>query len=163
MAWTYSGDPDSSALDSIRFLVGDTDTNDQLLANEEISWVNKQVSGSTTSTDAIYTVAYRCMLTIASKFSRLADQSVGDMRVSMSQKAKGAREQARELLTLAAQEGGTPTPYAGGITISDKELDLDNSDLVKPFFRSGQFANTSDWGAGPAQAPADMLDDGWAS
>ena len=99
MAWTYSGDPDSSALDSIRFLVGDTDTNDQLLANEEISWVNKQVSGSTTSTDAIYTVAYRCMLTIASKFSRLADQAVG-ICVSMSQKAKGAREQARELLTL---------------------------------------------------------------
>ena len=30
MAWSYSGDPDSSALDSVRFLVGDTDTNDQL-------------------------------------------------------------------------------------------------------------------------------------
>ena len=76
MAWSYSGDPDSSALDGIRFLIGDTDTNDQLLANEEITWMNSQVSGSTTSTDALYTVAYRCMITIASKFSRLADQAL---------------------------------------------------------------------------------------
>lgn len=163
MTWSYSGDPDSSAIDGVRFLIGDTDTNDQLLANEEISWVNSQVSGSTTSTDSLYTVAYRCMITIASKFSRLADQSIGDMKVNMSQKAKGAREQAKELRRLAESEGGTPTPYAGGITISDKEIDLDNSDLVKPYFRSGQFANTTDWGAGTDVAPADMLDDGWAS
>ena len=110
MAWSYSGDPDSSALDGIRFLIGDTDTNDQLLSNEEISWMNSQVTGSTTSTDSLYTVAYRCLITIASKFSRLADQAVGDMRVSMSQKAKGARDQAKELKRLAESEGGTPTP-----------------------------------------------------
>ena len=163
MAWSYSGDPDSSALDAIRFLIGDTDTNDQLLANEEISWTNSQVTGSTTSTDSLYTVAYRCLITIASKFSRLADQAVGDMRVSMAQKAKGAREQAKELKRLAESEGGTPTPYSGGITVSDKEIDLDNSDLVKPSFAMGQFANTSDYGAGPATAPGNMLDDGWAS
>lgn len=163
MTWTYSGDPATNARDSIRFLVGDTDTNDQLLSDEEIAWVNNQITGSDSSTDSLYTAAYRCMLTIASKFSRLADQAVGDLRVSMSQKAHGAREQAKELKYLAQSEGGTPTPYAGGITVSDKEIDLDNSDLVKPYFRSGQFANTSDWGAGPAQAPADMLDEGWAS
>ena len=85
------------------------------------------------------------------------------MKVSMSQKAKGAIAQAKQLKVLAEQEGGTPTPYAGGITISDKEIDLDNSDLVKPYFSSGQFANTTDYGAGPAQAPAELLDDGWSS
>ena len=163
MTWSYSGDPDSSALDAIRFLIGDTDTNDQLLANEEITWVNSQISGSSTSTDALYTVSYRCLIAVASKFSRLADQAIGDMKVSMSQKAKGAIAQAKQLKVLAEQEGGTPTPYAGGITISDKEIDLDNSDLVKPYFSSGQFANTTDYGAGPAQAPAELLDDGWSS
>ena len=163
MAWSYSGDPDSSALDGIRFLIGDTDTNDQLLSNEEISWMNSQVTGSTTSTDSLYTVAYRCLITIASKFSRLADQAVGDMGVSRSQKAKGARDQAKELKRLAESEGGTPTPYAGGITVSDKEIDIDNSDLVKPSFSQGQFANTSDYGAGPATAPGNLVDDGWSS
>ena len=162
MAWSYSGDPDSSALDAIRFLIGDTDTNDQLLANEEVSWVNAQVSGSTTSTDALYTVAHRCMITIASKFSRLADQSVGDMRVDMFQKAENARLQAKELKILAQSEGGTPTPYSGGITVSDKETDQDNSNLIKPSFRQGQFANTTDWGAGSPVAPSND-NEGWAS
>jgi hypothetical protein len=162
MAWSYSGDPDSSALDAIRFLIGDTDTNDQLLANEEITWMNSQVSGSTTSTAALYTVAHRCMITIASKFSRLADQAVGDMRVDMFQKAENARLQAKELKVLAQSEGGTPTPYAGGITVSDKELDADNSDIVKPSFNQGQFANTTDWGAGSPVAPSSS-DAGWAS
>ena len=148
MAWSYSGDPDSSALDGIRFLIGDTDTNDQLLANEEITWVNSQVTGRTTSTDSLYEASYRCMITIASKFSRLADQSVGDLRVNMSQKAKGARDQAEELKKLAAREGSTPTPYAGGITVSDKEIDEDNSNLVRHAFKVGQFTDTRDGSTG---------------
>ena len=163
MAWSYSGDRDSSALDAIRFLIGDTDTNDQLLANEEISWINSQVSGSSTSTDSLYTSSYRAMITIASKFSRLADQAVGDMRVDMSQKSKNAREQAKELKRLAESEGGTPTPYAGGITWSDRETDADNSDIVQPYFKRGQFANTTDWGAGSPVAPGTLDNDGWAS
>ena len=130
MAWTYSGDPDSSALNAIRFLIGDTDTNDQLLANEEITWVNKQVTGSTTSTDSLYDVASRCCTTIASKFSRLADQAVGDMRVSMSQKAVAYRIQAEELKALSTREGSVPTPYAGGLTVSGKEVDPQTGKLT---------------------------------
>tara|TARA_R110000787_G_scaffold100231_1_gene205108 strand:- start:2517 stop:3005 length:489 start_codon:yes stop_codon:yes gene_type:complete len=162
MAFTYAGDPSASALAAIRFLIGDTDTNDQLLQDAEINWVNNQITGSDSSTDSLYTVGYRCMLTIASKFSRLADQAVGDMRVNMSQKAKGARDQAASLKLLAESEGGTPTPYSGGITISDKEIDLDNSNLVRASFSQGQFANTTDWGAGSPVAPS-SLNEGWAS
>jgi hypothetical protein len=33
MTWSYSGDPSSSSTDAVRFLVGDTDTNDQLISN----------------------------------------------------------------------------------------------------------------------------------
>jgi hypothetical protein len=100
---------------------------------------------------------------IASKFSRLADQAVGDMRVDMFQKAENARLQAKELKVLAQSEGGTPTPYAGGITWSDRELDADNSDIVEPYFKRGQFANTTDFGAGSPVAPGTLSDDGWAS
>ena len=146
MTWTYSGDPATNARDSIRFLSGDTDTNDQLLNDEEIAWVNNQLTGSDTATTALYNAAYRCCLLIASKFSRLADQAVGDMRVSMSQKAKAYREQADSMLLLAGREGSVPTPYAGGITISDKEIDWDNSDLVRAGFRKGQFGDDRDGG-----------------
>ena len=144
MAWTYGGDPSANARDAIRFLVGDTDTNDQLLNDDEIAWVNNQVSGSDTATTALYGAAYRCCITIASKFSRLADQSVGDLKVSMSQKAKAYRAQATEILELAGREGNVPTPYAGGITTSDKQVDEGNSDLVRPRFSRGQFIDRRD-------------------
>ena len=146
MAWTYSGDPDSSALDAIRFLIGDTDTNDQLLSNEEISWVNSEACGSSTGTTALYDAAMRCCLTVASKLAREADKQIGDLSVSMSQRAKAYREQATELKALATREGTVPTPYAGGITISDKDVDEENSDLFRTWFSSGQFENVRDGG-----------------
>ena len=37
MAWTYGGDPAANARDAIRFLCGDTDTNDQLLNDAEVA------------------------------------------------------------------------------------------------------------------------------
>lgn len=146
MTWTYSGDPATNARDSIRFLTGDTDTNDQLINDEEIAWVNNQVTGSDSATTALYEVAYRVMLAIASKFSRLADQSVGELSVSMSQKAEAAREQAAQLKVLALREGSVPTPYLGGMSVSDKEIDDENSDMVRPSFRRGQFIDRRDGG-----------------
>ena len=156
MTWTYSGDPASNARDAIRFLTGDTDTNDQLINDEEIAWTNNQDTGSDTATTALYEVAYRVMIAIASKFSRLADQSVGDLKVDMFQKATNAREQAALLKQQALREGNTPTPYAGGISVSDKEIDEENSDIVQPYFSRGQFTNkrgganevVADYGAG---------------
>ena len=142
MTWTYGGDPAASALAAIRFLTGDTDTNAQLINDEEIAWPNNQVTGSDTATTALYEVSYRVMIAIASKFSRLADQSVGDVMVDMFQKATNAREQAALLKQQALREGNTPTPYAGGISVSDKEIDEENSDIVQPYFSRGQWTNS---------------------
>ncbi len=156
MVWSYSGNPADSAVDAVRFLTGDTDTNDQLLDNEEIAWTNNQITGSDTATTALYEVSYRCMVAIASKFSRLADQTVGDLKVDLFQKATNAREQAALLKQQALREGNTPVPYAGGISVSDKEIDQANSDIVQPYFSRGQWTNSrggandvvADYGAG---------------
>ena len=43
MTWSYSGDPANSTNDSIRFLIGDTDTNDRLITNEEIAYIVTQL------------------------------------------------------------------------------------------------------------------------
>lgn len=146
MTWTYSGNPSASAKDAIRFLIGDTDTVDQLITDEEIAWVNTEASGTATATTALYDAAYRCCITIASKLARQADKQIGDLRVSMSQKAEGYRKQAQELKTLSMREGGVPIPYAGGITYSDKEIDQDNPDIFSGWFASGQFNNQRDGG-----------------
>ena len=146
MSWTYGGDPSANARDAIRFLIGDTDTTDQLLSDEEIAWVNSEASGTATGTTALYDAAYRCCLTIASKLAREADKQIGDLSVSMSQRAKAYREQAASLKELSGREGGVPIPYAGGITISDKDIDEENSDIFRTWFSSGQFENVRDGG-----------------
>ncbi len=159
MTWTYSGDPATNARDSVRFLVGDTDTNDQLVSDEEIAWTNNQVTGSDTATTDLYTVAYRVMIAIASKFSRLANQAIGDMRVDLSQKADNARAQAEQLKQLAGRENLVPVPTREASASATSKSTGDNADRVDPFFTSGQFANTTDYGAGPARAEAGVDDD----
>lgn len=39
MTWTYSGNPGASTLDEVRFLIQDTNTNDQLLQDEELNYL----------------------------------------------------------------------------------------------------------------------------
>ena len=146
MTWTYSGNPADSALDAIRFLIGDTDTTDQLVTNEEIAWMNLDVTGSASSTDALYQVSARLCRAIASRFARDADKSIGDLKVSLSQRADGYRQQARTMDEIASRESDVPVPYAGGITISDKDIDEENSDLARGWFAAGQFGNYRDGG-----------------
>lgn len=146
MAWTYSGDPSANARDAIRFLIGDTDTDDQLLTDEEIAWVNTETSGTATGTVGLYDAASRCCIAIASKLAREADRSIGDLSVSLSQRAGAYRTQATELKAMAGREGGVPVPYAGGITISDKDIDQDDSDIFRTWFSAGQFENVRDGG-----------------
>jgi len=82
MSWSYSGDPSSSAKDKVRFLVGDTDTDDQLLNDAEVLYVITESGGS------IYQSAHDAAYAIASKFTRMASsKSVGDMSVSYSNRA----------------------------------------------------------------------------
>jgi hypothetical protein len=146
MTWTYGGDPSANARDAIRFLIGDTDTTDQLLSDEEIAWVNTEASGTPTATTDLYDAAYRCCLTVAAKLARQADKAIGDLSVKLSQRAVAYRTQADSLKQLSMRSSGVPVPYAGGITISDKEIDEDNTDLNRSWFATGQFVNRRDGG-----------------
>jgi len=152
MTWTYTGDPNDSARDAIRFLVGDTDSTDQLITDEEIAWVNAEVSGSAAATTHLYRAAARTAHAIAAKFTRLADQQIGDLRVAMSQKANAARILAASLDDLAASDSAVPIAYAGGVSVANKTSQEQDDDRVKPFFETDQFSNTTDPGAGPSRA-----------
>jgi hypothetical protein len=151
MTWTYDGDPAASALSAIRFLSGDTDTNDQLVTDEEIAWLNSEASGTTTATTALYKAAAGAVRAQAAKWTRLADQTVGDLSVSMSQKASAAMATAAALDLRAASDAGVPVPFAGGISVADKTTREADTDRVGPWSRIDQFSNTTDPGAGPAQ------------
>lgn len=105
MAWTYSGDPATSDRDKVRFLIGDTDSTDQLLQDAEIAYVITEAGGS------IYQAAHDAAYAVASKFSRMAtSKSVGDLSLSYSDRAKAFFDLANELLELGARRE-PPTPW----------------------------------------------------
>lgn len=134
-SWSYSGDPSSSTLDQVRFLVGDTDGQDQLLSDEEILWtIGEQGS--------IYSAAALCCRAIIGS-GRLVDKKVGDLEISASQRATQYENLA---LALERRTSYVAMPYAGGISISDKQSVEDGTDRMRPAFTIGLHdhpANTS--------------------
>lgn len=93
MTWTYSGNPASSALDEIRFLIGDTDTTDQLLSNEEINYLYAAYGDP-------YAAAVASVVALISQASRSIEESktVGDLSLS---RKYGAR--VSQWMTLKSQ------------------------------------------------------------
>lgn len=90
MAWTYSGNPGASDLDLIRFLIQDTDSQDQLLSNEELLYL-----------DGIYGDAYAAAIAavtaLIAKGSRVESESKSVAGLSLSIQS-GARVQQWETL-----------------------------------------------------------------
>lgn len=130
MSWTYSGDPSISDLDAVRFLVGDTDSSDPQISNEEITFLLAQ-EGNT------YKAAAGAAKSIMAKYARLADKSVGDLSISYSQRQAAYEKLAESLTTSASMRSAVP--LAGGISVADKLVQEQDPDRVKPVFFRGQF------------------------
>lgn len=133
MAWTYGGDPTKSAKDETRFLCGDTDSQDPLLQDGEITYLLAKYNNSPLN------AAIRACEAIMSKFARLADETVGSVHISYSQKRKGYEQMRLDLQRRLAMEDASP--YAGGISRSDKTTQEENTDRVKPDFTKHQNEN----------------------
>lgn len=90
MAWTYSGNPGSSSLDLVRFLIQDTDSTDQLLSNEEITYLIGAYGDP-------YSAAIASVTSLIAKASRTQSESksVADLSISIQ---SGARLQQWESL-----------------------------------------------------------------
>jgi hypothetical protein len=140
MTWTYGGDPSESDQDKVRFLVGDTDTADQQIADEEIAWLLTEEPGA-------YHAAAAAARAIAAKYARQVDKAVGDLRLSASQRAAHYQALAATL-TRRAQIAGA-VPFAGGISASDKQAQDDDIDRVRPAF-------SRDMQSVPGNEPADL-------
>lgn len=123
MAWSYSNNPASSEKDRVRFLIGDTMKCDPLLEDEEIEYL-LDLEGELFKACALACEA------IAAKFSRLASEKVGDISVSLNQKADAYHKLSAKFRSRASS---IVSPYAGGISQTDKEhtqLDSDNTPEV---------------------------------
>lgn len=126
MQWSYSGNPSDSPKDELRFHLGDTDKDDPLLSDGECSYLL-----SKNNSDPLLAAIKGCDL-IAMKFARLADERVGQVSISYSQKAQAYLKMKDALKERAAIDNCIP--YAGGISASDKESRIENDDRVAPIF-----------------------------
>lgn len=101
MTWTYSGDPASSSRDAVRFWIGDTDTDDQLLNDEELDFLLAAAD------DNIGAAAMNAVRGLIGKFARMVDRSHGDLSVRASQRAA----QYRDLLKTLSARFDTAAAY----------------------------------------------------
>lgn len=136
MSWFYSGDPASSDKDQIRFLVSDTDINAQLVQDEEINWALSEYSNCATAASAV-------ALSIAAQYAKKVNFTISkDLRVSYKNQADFYSNLADDLTSRALFV--LAMPYAGGISVDDKESYENDLDRVKPSFTRDSFMdNTS--------------------
>lgn len=135
MTWSYSGNPADSDLDRLRFLIGDVDSNDQQLSDEELNFLLAQNS-------IIVQAAVGACDAIIAKYSRLVDQKTGDIDTKYSQRIAAYENLKKALPTSPAATDDSapspwPVPYAGGISEADMDTETDDEDRVGPVFAVG--------------------------
>lgn len=108
MDWTYAGNPDSSDKDEVRFLIGDTDSNEQLLTDGEINYLVGKHS-------SVWGACAEACETIAAQYSKRADVELGGgLDSDLSQKVEHYTSLAKEFRKKSAgahvpiDSSGTP-------------------------------------------------------
>ncbi len=133
MTWSYSNAL-TTPKDQIRLLIGDTDTSDQQLQDEEIAFFYAE------NTD-IYTSAAACVTQLLAAYARKAtSKSVGDLSLSYASRISDLKTLQADLLARASRKAPA-MPYAGGIRYSDEATDNGDDDVVKTRFDIGMHDN----------------------
>lgn len=126
MSWHYSGDPTTSPKDAVRFWTGDTVEAIALLQDEEIEY-------ALTLQPQVKLCAADCLEAIAAKLLQEVDFEVrGELRMDLGQRAARYQSRAQQLRQQASRLGAIP--YAGGISVADKEARDEDADRVRPAF-----------------------------
>ena len=141
MAWSYDPtDLDTSTspgrLNSVRLLVGDTDTTDQQVQNEEITFALTETGNN------IYAAASWVARTIASQYSRRVNTTLdGALSADYTDLAAQYFKLAEDLEYRGKTNGAVLGVAAGGLTISDINAVRANTNRVEGSFRRDRFRN----------------------
>jgi len=116
--------------DQVRFLVGDTDSNDGLIADEEINF-------ALIENPNIYLAGAMVADAVSARLARelTLKGSAGSIELDAQAQSKAFADLAIKLRARAAMTGGAGV-FAGGISKSDKQTRADDEDRVKPGFSS---------------------------
>lgn len=91
MSWSYSGDPSTNEKDEVRFVIGDTETEMQLVTDEEIAYLLDEY-GSVTS------ASIEAVKRIIAKLSKKVSKELRSViRIEYSHMVKNYRELLKDL------------------------------------------------------------------
>jgi hypothetical protein len=133
VTWTYDPSDLSDDVSQVRVRIGDTNTHDKLLSDEELQhFIDDRGTVLLASVSAVRA--------IIAKLARNIDRSNIGMSAQRSQSIQHYRDLLREL----ERESGAHTgaPRVGGISKSDKATAESDSDRVAPTFFRGQWDKT---------------------
>lgn len=126
MTWTYNP---SLALprDRVRFYCGDTVVTDQLISDEEIAGVLTMTASGERSAAAL------CCENIGMRFASSANAITDDIgqKVEYGERAQFFQDRAR---LLRSQLALSALPFAGGLTVTDKDAQETDDDRISPAF-----------------------------
>lgn len=125
--FSYGGDPSTSIVDAVRFLVGDTNEDRPLLDDREVEWAISQHPDQHLAAASLADHLYGF-------FASKGDFKVGPVNKSYSKVADLFKAKA-EQLRAEAYKGAVPSFPA--TKISTKQSLIDNVDLVEPNFLLG--------------------------
>lgn len=136
MTASYSGDPSVSNRDAVRFLIRDTDVSSAHIQDEEIDWLLAQTA------DNVYAAAIQAAEQVATTYASqsgtgaVKTKTVGALSISYTDLAKEYRTIALDLKRRHLMGAGTGgiQPYAGGISVADKDVNAADTDWDKPAF-----------------------------
>ena len=140
MTWTYDGAPGKDTADgrrdAVRLLVGDTDTEDQQVTDEEIAFALSEASNN------IYRAASVIARSLAGKYSRMVDSSFE----TISNKFSQIRDAYYDLALRMEREakklgGGLGVPVLTGVSEDEMRSVEDDEDRPDSAFRRRQFRN----------------------
>lgn len=115
MTWTYDGDPaDPDRRDEVRWLVGDTDPEDELVTDEEVELALTRWPPPDDKPP--WLAGAMVADSIAAKYARKADRSIGSLSISAKQQRDHYRELAADLRMLYQTNGLGQPGTLGAVT-----------------------------------------------
>jgi hypothetical protein len=118
-------------------LIGDTDSSDYAITNDNISFALTQAG------DDVYVAGAICCRALAAKYATLVDTDFESVSSDYSQLQTNYYALATKLEAQSKKYGtrGLGLPAAGGLTYSGIRANDLNDDRVQPKFKQDQFAN----------------------
>lgn len=150
MAFTYSDAnlgtaTDAARLNSVRLLLGDTDSTDAQFQDAEVTFALSQTGSN------IYYAAAWLARAASAKYSRQVNIELdGQLSAEYSDLAKQYRDLADQLEYQATKSGSVLGVAAGGITKTSVSAARSNTDRVHPTFRRDRFWNPPSYDSDPS-------------